>query len=656
MAPLKVAKDHEKTHMGLPGSPYSQIFIRTAMLSWGLVIGTLLIFAAINIPYQRTAIEESMISEARTIGASIDQVTATAIVSEDYGAVVEHCLRVVKESPSLLYVVITRNDGFSLINTKKEWKQTKLEAFWTPADRSAAIRQFLQSDIVPEKSYHYSYPFQYSGIDWGWIHIGLSLKKYNEDVQNLYIRTIVLAFFCILLAMIPSLVFARRLSQPIHHLDSVTRRVAEGELAARANVSTGDELERLSLSFNRMTESLQKSRDELLSSREYTKNIISSMNDTLFVIDPSGSIKTINQAASKLLGYSEEELVGSPIQKIIPPEKEPPSSPSLLQKMSQNNGLVNFETSFQSKANQRIPVLFSGSAMSPNSGQIEGWVCVALNITERKKAEDDLRQAKDVAERANRAKSEFLANMSHELRTPLNHIIGFTELIADPEVGELNEIQAEYLGDVLASSRHLLSLINDILDLSKVEAGKLELNAGEVPLQNLLKNSLLMVKEKALKHNIQLSQESDGVPDWIRGDERKLRQILYNLLANAVKFTPDGGQVKIRADEVSRADGVWACNNGKKFTFPGNEEMPLEGRENWILFAVKDTGIGIQQQDLERIFEPFEQVEETASRKYQGTGLGLSLTRRMVELHEGRIWAESEGLGLGSTFSFLLPA
>jgi signal transduction histidine kinase len=165
-----------------------------------------------------------------------------------------------------------------------------------------------------------------------------------------------------------------------------------------------------------------------------------------------------------------------------------------------------------------------------------------------------------------------------------------------------------------------------------------------------------MVKEKALKHNIQLSQESDGVPDWIRGDERKLRQILYNLLANAVKFTPDGGQVKIRADGVSRADGVWARNNGKKFTFPGNEEMPLEGRENWILFAVKDTGIGIQQQDLERIFEPFEQVEETASRKYQGTGLGLSLTRRMVELHEGRIWAESEGLGLGSTFSFLLPA
>jgi PAS domain S-box-containing protein len=651
MAPLETAKDREITHTEFPGSPHSRIYIRTAMLSWALVIGTLLIFASINIPYQKATIEESMISEARSIGASIDQVTATAIVSEDYGAVVEHCLRVVKESPSLLYVVITRNDGFSLINTKKEWKQTQLDTFWTPSERSTAIHRFTKSNIIPEESYHYSYPFQYSGIDWGWIHIGLSLRKYNEDVRSLYIRTIVLAFFCIVLAMIPSLIFARRLTQPIHHLDSVTRRVAEGDLAVRANVTTGDELERLAHSFNRMTESLQKSRGDLLSSREYTNNIISSMNDALFVIESSGTIKSINKATSKLLGYSEEELLGSPIQKIAAPEEEHPAATSLFQKMCQNNGIINFETVFYSKANQRITVLFSASPLSRNNDQTEGWVCVALNITERKKAEDDLRQAKNLAEKANKAKSEFLANMSHELRTPLNHILGFTELVTDKQVGELNEMQEEYLGDVLKSSRHLLSVINDILDLSKVEAGKLQLEISPVPLLSLIRNSFIMIKEKALKHGISLQDQIDGVPEVIAADERKLKQVLYNLLANAVKFTPEGGRIVLGARPLRYGKGEWADREGQRIQVPFGDGA--EG--DWVEVSVADSGIGLKEEDLVRIFAPFEQADNSASRKYQGTGLGLSLARQLVELHGGAIWAESAGEGKGSTFRFVIP-
>jgi len=256
---------------------------------------------------------------------------------------------------------------------------------------------------------------------------------------------------------------------------------------------------------------------------------------------------------------------------------------------------------------------------------------------------------------ANRSKSEFLANTSHELRTPLNHIIGFTELVADKQCGDLNEVQEEYLGDVLKSSRHLLSLINEILDLAKVEAGKMELEVAEIHLRSLLEGSLLMVKEKALRHRIRLLTDTDGVPESLLADERKIKQILYNLLANALKFTPDGGAVTLSARYWLFKDGRWISGEDKPIGFPWEREDEIIKAERLIDISVQDTGIGIKGEDLERIFNAFEQGENSASRRYQGTGLGLSLTRKLVELHGGKIWAESEGEGKGSKFSFVIP-
>jgi PAS domain S-box-containing protein len=274
-----------------------------------------------------------------------------------------------------------------------------------------------------------------------------------------------------------------------------------------------------------------------------------------------------------------------------------------------------------------------------------------IEISERLRAEREMKRAKEEAESANRAKSDFLANMSHELRTPLNHIIGFTELVVDKQAGELNETQAEYLGDVLGSSRHLLSLINDILDLSKVEAGKLQLEVGEVFLPTLLQNSLNMIKEKSMKHGIQLQMEIDGIPERIRGDERKLKQILYNLLSNAVKFTSDGGAVTLDACRLFFRDHRWIKGDGSVASVPFAPSFPGE----WVGVSIRDTGIGLKKEDLERIFAPFEQADNSARRRYQGTGLGLSLTRKFVELHGGKIWAESDGEGKGSDFKFLIP-
>jgi len=270
------------------------------------------------------------------------------------------------------------------------------------------------------------------------------------------------------------------------------------------------------------------------------------------------------------------------------------------------------------------------------------------------------RQAENAAKAANQAKSEFLANMSHELRTPLNHIIGFTQLIVDKKFGDLNETQEEYLNDVLHSGKHLLSLINDILDLSKVEAGKLELKQTEVHLRTLLEDSLVMIKEKSIKHGIDLSIDAEGIPETIKADEVKLKQILYNLLSNAVKFTPDRGKISLTAKMTDFIAQPAREGTGENEIQLIKNQGEISQRndvksQRGVQISVSDSGIGLKPEDLERIFDPFEQVDGSASRRYQGTGLGLSLTRRLVDLHEGKIWAESPGLGKGATFNFLIP-
>jgi signal transduction histidine kinase len=229
-------------------------------------------------------------------------------------------------------------------------------------------------------------------------------------------------------------------------------------------------------------------------------------------------------------------------------------------------------------------------------------------------------------EAANRHKSEFLANMSHELRTPLNAIIGFSEVLQEKLFGELNEKQAEYTDDILTSGRHLLSLINEILDLSKVEAGRMELETASFDLPLAIDNARTFVRERATKHGITVDIDVDErLGDYI-GDERKIKQILLNLLSNAVKFTPEGGRIEITARQVD-----------------GSVEI-----------SVSDTGIGIAPEDQPRIFEEFRQVGSDNAKKIEGTGLGLTLAKKFVELHGGRIWVESEP-GKGSTFSFTLP-
>ena len=238
---------------------------------------------------------------------------------------------------------------------------------------------------------------------------------------------------------------------------------------------------------------------------------------------------------------------------------------------------------------------------------------------------DELKRLYRELETASRHKSEFLANMSHELRTPLNAIIGFSQVLRERMVGEVNEKQEEYLDDIISSGNHLLSLINDVLDLSKVEAGQVKLEVARFSLREALEGGVVMVKERAINNGVGLTLEADPHVELVEADERRIRQVVFNLLSNAVKFTPEGGSVIVSSARV----------NGEVFV------------------SVSDTGPGIAAEDQARIFEEFQQTDAGA-RQLEGTGLGLALSKRLIELHGGRIWVESE-LGKGSMFTFALP-
>jgi len=605
-----------------------RIVLRVTIIISALIFVTLGLFATATIPYQRTAILDAMESEAKSTVTSIDQVTASAIITEDFGTVVEHCLRVVKESPTIVYVVVTRNDGFSLIITKDGWTQGTLNGIWAPKGARTSSSIFLKSKISPEEVYHYTHPFQYSGIDWGWIHIALSLKKFNSDIRSMYFRTFLLALLCITAGIVVALFFARKLTMPILLLDKTTQHVAEGDLTAKADISTGDELERLGKSFNLMTETLRNTQMEITTAKEYTENIIRSMNDTLVVTNPDGNIERVNRATQDLLGYQESELIGKPLRTII-------SNPATNENAGAfNNDFIDIistgyvykmETTYRAKDGTLIPMLLSASVMHGPDFSVEGIVCVAVDITERKHAEEVLRIAKETAEAASKAKSQFLANMSHEIRTPMNGVLGMLDLLLD---SNMNNDQIKLARMAHSSAENLLTVINDILDFSKIEAGKLELQKSVCHIRELVKevNNLFLIKAKKKNINLELYID-EKIPELVEGDAARLRQILVNLEGNAVKFT-EQGEVRLEARLEREMD----------------EEVILR-------FDVSDTGIGIPYNAKQHIFEAFAQADGSMARRHEGTGLGLAISKQLVSMMGGDISLESK-LHRGSRFWF----
>jgi len=369
------------------------------------------------------------------------------------------------------------------------------------------------------------------------------------------------------------------------------------------------------------------------------------------IADKAGIITHVNSTFLRTWGYTnEKEAIGKPISDFLKFESDAMKIVTALNETGEWQGGY---TALR-KDGTTFSAYGLGTVIPDESGDTIGYQSAVLDITERKQTEEELsslyeelkalnleleervkertkqlEEAVQAAEVANRAKSDFLASMSHELRTPLNAVIGFSQVLQEQYFGKLNEKQTEYVTDIMESGQHLLSLINDILDLSKIEVGKMELELSGVKIKDLLESSLVMVKEKALVHRIDLDIDTTGDLEGleIMADERRIKQVVFNLLSNATKFTPDGGTITIK---------------GRK-----------EGKE--LIISVSDTGIGIAPEEQEKVFEEFYQTSGTIKDKTPGTGLGLPVTKSIVEMHAGRIWVESEGPDKGSRFTFTLP-
>jgi len=400
----------------------------------------------------------------------------------------------------------------------------------------------------------------------------------------------------------------------------VTRVRSEKDLTRRLSLRDNDELYRLSKEINGMLNEIDLAEQELKAQEREKKVLLDSLNELVIFVNPQLKIIWANKAALECMEMQLEKAMGLYLK----------DTPGIRSQLSEHLELEQIfltgnkrSGEFTSKDGrvwfvQAIPVTEEG-------GKIIGILETCRDITERKAAEK-LLQEKQIAEAANRTKSDFLANMSHELRTPLNSIIGFSDLLYEQVYGELNEKQLKSVGNISKSGKHLLSLINDILDLSKIEAGKLELSYRQFELASKLNTIRSLLSPIADRKNIQIEIDiADGLTS-ICADEARFVQIMYNLVDNAIKFSYENGLVKIGARK----------------------------KGDMVEITVIDTGIGIKPEDRSKIFKPFSQVDPFLSKQFQGTGLGLSLVKQIVKLHGGYVWFRSSP-GEGSIFAFAIP-
>ncbi|ONH49996.1 Signal transduction histidine kinase [Pseudomonas cedrina] len=388
--------------------------------------------------------------------------------------------------------------------------------------------------------------------------------------------------------------------------------------------------------------------------------------------DEKGVIQIFNVGAERMLGYAAADVVNritpadisDPIELVtraaaLSQELDTPITPgfeALVFKASRGIEDI-YELTYIRKDGSRLSAMVSVTALRNRHDTIIGYLLIGTDNTARKQEEAErkgferaLEEKNLELEHASHMKSEFLATMSHELRTPLNAVIGFSEALKDGLVGEMSETQREYIGDIFTSGQHLLSLINDILDLSKVEAGMMELELESVELAGLLANSLLIVREKAALQSIQLKLQSPEDLGHLELDLRKTKQIVYNLLANAVKFSEHGSSVTLTVRQVAREQVGQISGDWPVYNFA----LPASVHQQFLELSVSDTGIGIAEDDMGKLFKAFSQIDSSLARKFEGTGLGLAMVKQLTDLHGGSVAVASRE-GCGARFVVWLP-
>jgi PAS domain S-box-containing protein len=405
--------------------------------------------------------------------------------------------------------------------------------------------------------------------------------------------------------------------QEIHALLNAVPRFKDGEFAGVVSVIT-DLTERY-----RLEREIQRERD-------FITAVTDAANTLIIVVDRQNVVVQFNRAAQNLTGFELSELNSRPFWETLMTSLDATQVLEVFENLSAEASSLEIEIPILTKRGQRHEVTWSVAPLRDATGQVTHFVGKGVDVTERRKAEARAEAALKEAQRANRLKSEFLANVSHELRTPLHALVGFADLLEDELTGSLNADQADCVREIGAASDHLLALINDLLDLSKLESSNVSFQIESLHLESLLESSLSLVRHRAEAQGISLELSIAPGLNTVMGGSRQLKQVMLNLLSNAVQFTPTNGTIQVTANPGT---GLYA---------------------DTLEIAVHDSGVGIASEELERIFEPFAQAS-SALEKHKGFGLGLTLTKRLVELHGGSIGVSSEP-GLGSTFTVRLPA
>lgn len=374
---------------------------------------------------------------------------------------------------------------------------------------------------------------------------------------------------------------------------------------------------------------LKKVEKDLKLERDRAQKYLDVVRVIILVIDKNHNISLINKKGCEIIGYAESEIIGHNWFDICLPDNEKDTAKENYSNILNGKKSLPeyFESTLIKKNGEECIFAWNNILLTDDMGTIEGILMSGEDITQRKKLESALIEAKLLAENANRTKSEFLANITHEFRTPLNCIIGYSDVLSEELFGSLNEYQSKYMKNVLLSANRLLELVNAVLEMSRIEAGTGELECNEFYVPSSVRCICSNLMAVATRKNISLSMDFGADVGYIYADKPKFEQILYNLLNNAIKFTPSGGSVKITANTL---------------------------HDNALVVNVKDTGIGISKNDMQKLFKPFCQIDSSLERKFGGTGLGLFIVMKFVEMHNGMVWVESEE-GKGSLFSFSIP-
>jgi PAS domain S-box-containing protein len=480
------------------------------------------------------------------------------------------------------------------------------------------------------------------------LHIGFSFSQVHQQMVSVQKRIWLITLLSILFGSAFSLLVAKLISIPILGLVQQAKLAGRGDFKQTLAYQSKDAIGQLAESFNQMVSDIRieiqerKDTEEALrKSEEEYRNLIERANDGILIIQ-DGLIQFANPSAIAMSGEAPEDFIGRPFTDYLHPDEQERVRRFYTQRMAQKDPASIYQTIFVRSDGELIYAEVNGNLTTYLERPAD--IVVIRDITDRRRAQEALKEAydqlevkvsertaelaiaKERAEQSDRLKSAFLAAMSHELRTPLNSIIGFTGIILQDMVGPLNDEQNKQLTMVKESAHHLLSLINDILDLSKIESGQLAVASESFDLKEVVDRVIRTVAPMARQKGLHIDANIDSQVQTIVSDRRRVEQILLNLVNNAVKFTPNG-QVILKCETT-----------GSRVTT-----------------IVEDSGIGIAPADLEKVFAAFEQLETGLSRRFEGTGLGLSICKKLVELLGGEIHAHSDGLGQGAVFTFTIP-